>query len=303
MYPRKRRRSLSLASWCRDQRIGMRRPGPVGQKAMESGECFSSSLALVEATCAVAVLDSQGGFRELDAFQTTRKGVRELFERMTGGVEGRLIRIPVSHFRFLFEEVADIHQRQDRELPPEYETIHKALSSWVEPVPEPHIHNHLDTKEIVDDLILLRSSDSLFELLPFQSWRLPEDLIKPFVEKIKGLSESRLVVSQAAQTERIAQVFREAAVELFTPALRQRYRRLLEEVALLLYLDGELQEAKRAMAAAIDLEHEVGLLSENTFILGLVKRSIGTEVDLEQESVETQASKEKRTDSGIIIPR
>jgi hypothetical protein len=173
----------------------------------------------------------------------------------------------------------------------------------VEPVSKPHIHNHLDTKEIADDLVLLRSSDSLFELLPFQSWRLPEDLVKPFVEKIKGLSESRLVVSQAAQTERIGQVFREAAVELFTPELRQRYRRLLEEVALLLVLDERLQEAKRAMAAAIDLGNEVGIFTENTFILGLVKRSIGTEVDLEQKSAETQAPREKRTDSGIIIPR
>ena len=173
----------------------------------------------------------------------------------------------------------------------------------MEPASEPHILDHLDNKEIADDLILLRSSDSLFELLPFQSWRLPEELVQPYAEKIKGLSESRLVVSQAAQLERTGQIFREAAADLFTPELRQRYRRLLEEAALLLYLEDRGQEARRALAAAIDLEHEVGRLSENTFILGLVKRSIGTEIDLEQESVDTQASKEKRTDSGIIIPR
>ena len=92
------------------------------------------------------------------------------------------------------------------------------------------------------------------------------------MEKIKNLSESRLVISQGTQVERIGQIYREAAAEIFTPELRQRYRRLLEETALLLYLDNQQQEAKRALASAIDLEKEVGLLSEDTFVLGLVKR-------------------------------
>jgi hypothetical protein len=252
---------------------------------------------------AVTLLDSQGAFHELDAFQTTRKGVRELLEAMTGGEERRLISIPLSHFRFLFEEAAEIHEKQNRELPAEYEVIQKALSGWVEPVPQPDIHNRLDVGEITDNLILLRSSDSLLELLPFKSWHLHEDLAKPFADKIKGLTESRLVVSQAAQTERRGQIIREAAAELFTSELRERYRRLLEEAALLLYLNDQLQEAKRALAVAIELEHEVGLLSENTFILGLVQRSVETLLELDQKSVEPGETGEERTESGIIIPR
>ena len=252
---------------------------------------------------AIAVVNSEGVFHEFEAIQTTRKGVRALLDKMTGGVQGRLIEIPLEHFRFLIEEVAEIYQRQSHALPSGYEPIHKYLASWVEVVSSPHVYNLLDEKEIVEDPILLRTSDSLLEVQPFVSWRLPEGLIQSFVEKIKELSASRLVISQSAQTERTVQIYREAAAEIFTPEVRQHYRRLLEETALLLHLTERPQEAKRALAVAIDLENEIGLLTEDNFILGLVKRSIASEVGPQVEGAEEQAKREMTTESGLIIPR
>jgi hypothetical protein len=252
---------------------------------------------------AIAVVNSEGVFHEFEAIQTTRKGVRALLDKMTGGVEGRLIEIPVEHFRFLIEEVAEIYQRQNHALPSGYEPIHKYLASWVEVVSRPHVYNLLEKKEIVADPILLRTSDSLLEVQPFVTWRLSEVRIQSFVEQIKELSESRLVISQSAQMERTAQIYREAAVEIFTPELRQHYRRLLEEAALLLHLTDRPQEAKRALAVAIDLENEIGLLTEDNFILGLVKRSIASEVGPQLEGAEEQTTRERITESGLIIPR
>ena len=252
---------------------------------------------------AIAVVNSEGVFHEFEAIQTTRKGVRALLDKMTGGVEGRLIEIPLEHFRFLIEEVAEIYQRQSHALPSGYEPIHKYLASWVEVVSSPHVYNLLDEKEIVEDPILLRTSDSLLEVQPFVTWRLSEGLTQSFVEKIKELSESRLVISQSVQMERTAQIHREAAAEIFTPELRQHYRRLLEETALLLDLTDRPQEAKRALAVAIDLENEIGLLTEDNFILGLVKRSIESEVGQQVEGAEEQAQREMTTESGLSIPR
>ena len=252
---------------------------------------------------AIAVVNSEGVFHEFEAIQTTRKGVRALFEKMTGGVEGRLIEIPVEHFRFLMEEVAEIYQRQNQSLPSGYEPIHKYLASQEEVVSRPHVYNLLDEKEIVADPMLLRTSDSLLEVQPFVTWRLPEGLIQSFVDKIKELSESRLVISQSAQMERTAQIHREAAAEIFTSEVRQHYRRLLEETALLLYLTDRPQEAKRALAVAIDLENEIGFLTEDNFILGLVKRSIASQVGPQVEGAEEMAQRERTTESGLIIPR
>ncbi|MGW8207848.1 MAG: hypothetical protein ACWGO2_02460, partial [Syntrophobacteria bacterium] len=226
----------------------------------------------------IGVLNSEGVFHEFEAVQTTRKGVRALLERMTGGVSGRIIEIPLEHFRFLYEEAADTYQRQSMELPAGYDVMLKQLDSWVEKPAGPHIYNLLDEKEIGGDTLLLRSSDGLLEVQPFLSWRLPEELVSPFAAKIKELSQSRLVISQSAQLERVEQIYREAATEIFSAERRQRYGRLLEEAALLLYLESREQEAKRAFAVALDLEKELGVFTENNFILGLVKRSISAKV-------------------------
>ena len=252
---------------------------------------------------AVAVLNPEGSFHEFDAFQTTRKGVRALLEEMTGGVKDRLVEIPLEHLLFLLEEVGENYRQQKKELPSSFELLHKQLTSWVEKPPGPHIYNLLDRAEIAGDTLLLRSSDSLFNSQPFASWRLAEEVVRPFAEKIRELDESRLVVSQSAKLERAGQIYREAAVEIFTPEFRRRYRRQLEEVALLLYQQDRQQEAKRALAAAIDLEKEVGLLTEDTFVLGLVKRSVAAEVGSGIEDMEGERQREKTTESGLIIPR
>lgn len=252
---------------------------------------------------AIGVLNSDGVFHEFEVFQTTRKGVRALLERMTGGVSDRLIEIPMEHVHFLYEEVAEVYRRQNMELPAGYDVIYKQLSSLVRRPAGPHIYNLLNEKEIVEDTLLLRTSDSLLEVQPFASWRLPEELVRPYVEQIKDLSESRLVISQSAQLERVTQIYREAAAEIFTPEIRQRYRRLLEETALLLYLEDQEQEAKRALAVTLDLEKGVGYLTEDNFILGLVKRSIAAEVGPGPEDAEAHTQREKITESGLIIPR
>lgn len=251
----------------------------------------------------IGILNSEGVFHEFEAVQTTRKGVRALLERMTGGVSGRIIEIPLEHFRFLYEEAADTYQRQSMELPAGYDVMLKQLDSWVEKPAGPHIYNLLDEKEIGGDTLLLRSSDGLLEVQPFVSWRLPEELVSPFAAKIKELSQSRLVISQSAQLERVEQIYREAATEIFSAERRQRYGRLLEEAALLLYLESREQEAKRAFAVALDLEKELGVFTENNFILGLVKRSISAKVGSLLENIEGERQREKTTESGLIIPR
>jgi len=251
----------------------------------------------------IGILNSEGVFHEFEAVQTTRKGVRALLERMTGGVSGRIIEIPLEHFRFLYEEAADTYQRQSMELPAGYDVMLKQLDSWVEKPAGPHIYNLLDEKEIGGDTLLLRSSDGLLEVQPFLSWRLPEELVSPFAATIKELSQSRLVISQSAQLERVEQIYREAATEIFSAERRQRYGRLLEEAALLLYLESREQEAKRAFAVALDLEKELGVFTENNFILGLVKRSISAKVGSLLENIEGERQREKTTESGLIIPR
>jgi hypothetical protein len=165
----------------------------------------------------------------------------------------------------------------------------------------PHIYELLNREEVAADPILLRASGSLLDLPPLSSWKLPQEAARPLVEKVQGLGESRLVLSPVSQFERVDQLMREGAGEIFTPALRQHYRRLLEETALLLWQEERGSEARRALAAAIDLEREVGRFTENTVILGLLKHALGESL-AEQQGEKAETAEDRTTESGLIIP-
>ncbi|HVO83853.1 MAG TPA: hypothetical protein VMU60_05460 [Syntrophobacteria bacterium] len=251
---------------------------------------------------AMAVVNPAVGFRDLQVSGTTRKGVRALVAELTGHESTGLRPIPLPHALFLLNECAQAHQAQNQALPQEYEVVRHYVASWVTtPLDRGHIYELLHREEIAADPILLRASESLLDLPPLSSWQLSQEAALPLVEKIQGLGESRLVLSRGSQFERVDQLLREAAGEVFTPTLRQYYRRLLEEAALLFWQEERVQEARWALAAAIDLEREVGRFTENTFVLGLLKRALG-EASKEQQGEETQTAEERTTESGLIIP-
>lgn len=251
---------------------------------------------------AMAVVNPAVGFRDLQVSGTTRKGVRALVAELTGHESTGLRPIPLSHAVFLLNECAQAHQAQNQPLPQDYELLRRHVASWVTTPPSrAHIYELLNREEIAADPILLRASDSLLDLPPLSSWQLPQEAALPLVEKLQGLGESRLVLSHASQFERVDQVMREGADEIFTPTLRQYYRRLLEEAALLLWQEERVQEARRALAAAIGLEREVGRFTENTFVLGLLKRALG-EALKEQQGEDAETAEERTTESGLIIP-
>jgi hypothetical protein len=251
---------------------------------------------------AMAVVNPAVGFRDLQVSGTTRKGVRGLVAELAGRESTGLRSIPLPHAAFLLNECAQAHQTQNQPLPQDYELVRRYVASWVTTPPDrAHIYALLNREEIAADPILLRASESLLDLPPLSSWQLPQEAALPLSEKLQGLGESRLVLSQASQFDRVDQVMREGAGEIFTLALRQYYRRLLEEVALLFWQEERVPEARRALAAAIDLEREVGRFTENTFVLGLLKRALG-EALKGQEGEDAETAGERTTESGLIIP-
>jgi hypothetical protein len=251
---------------------------------------------------AMAVVNPAVGFRDLQVSGTTRKGIRALVAELTGHEATGLRPIPLPHAVFLLNECAEIHQAQSQPLPQEHELVRRYVASWVTAPPiRAQIYELLNREEIAADPILLRASESLLDLPAFSSWQLPQEAALPLVEKIQGLGESRLVLSRVSQFERFDQLMREGVGEIFTPALRQYYRRLLEEAALLLWQEDRVPEARRALAAAIDLERELGRFTENTFVLGLLKRALGEALG-EQDGEDAETADEHTTESGLIIP-
>jgi hypothetical protein len=84
-------------------------------------------------------------------------------------------------------------------------------------------------------------------------WKLPPAEIKPYVDEIKSIQESVLVLNRVQQEERINAVVEHAVGELLTGERAHRARRRLEDTAYYLARSGRREAAGWAAAAAARL--------------------------------------------------
>lgn len=108
----------------------------------------------------------------------------------------------------------------------------------------------------------------------FRSWVLDEDWVKPYIEQLKEAQESRLVLNQLQKEERFATIVRDAVRELFFGEKGQLFQKRMEDMALYLVETKREQEAKLALAVALQLEEgNLGGL-EISFLTGLIQKSL-----------------------------
>jgi hypothetical protein len=116
--------------------------------------------------------------------------------------------------------------------------------------------------------------------------------LTPWLEKLREVQESPLVLSEAQKQVRNEAVLDEAARALYPPEARPRWRRRLLAMAYYLELSGHLMESRLAQAAASDLaESEPSALAgENPFLQSLVQMALRLAWDSTQKPQETQSA-------------
>lgn len=108
----------------------------------------------------------------------------------------------------------------------------------------------------------------------FRPWVLDEDWVKPYLEKVGTAQESRLVLNQVQKEERFAGIVRDAVRELFSGEVGRLFQKRMEDMALYLYETKREEQAKLALALALQLKEEnLGML-DISFFTGLVQKSL-----------------------------
>ena len=164
------------------------------------------------------------------------------------------------------------------------------------PLPlQPIIYQFLSMEEVNSRPELLDRSPLLFEKPPFDSWFLEKEELQKYYDLYKEASSSRLVLSPQQKESRLQDIYALAAQQLFHPDKRFLYRRRLEEMAYVLFKQGQEYEARICLASALSLEKESGLLSPHTFLCTLIQRSLERLWAIEKEE------KEEKKESNLII--
>jgi len=118
-------------------------------------------------------------------------------------------------------------------------------------------------------------------------WRLPDDLLKRYVDEINEAGESVIVLSPMHKQERVNAVIDRATAELLSGDNRKRIQRRLEDIAYYLARVGRREQAGWAAAAAARLRDGMDV-TKALFFQALIRTQLGTVAAEEQQKAEEE---------------
>ena len=118
-------------------------------------------------------------------------------------------------------------------------------------------------------------------------WRLPDALLKPYVDEIARAGESVIVLNPLHKQERVNAVIERAAAELLSGDNGKRVQRRLEDIAYYIARVGRRAQAGWAAAAAARLRDGVDV-TKVPFFQAFIRTQLGTVAAAEQEKAENE---------------
>jgi hypothetical protein len=118
-------------------------------------------------------------------------------------------------------------------------------------------------------------------------WRLPDDLLKRYVDEINEAGESVIVLSPVHKQERVNAFIDRATGELLSGDNGKRIRRRLEDIAYYLARVGRREQAGWAAAAAARLRDGIDV-PKIVFFQAFIRTQLGTVAAAEQQKAEEE---------------
>jgi hypothetical protein len=200
-----------------------------------------------------AVTNDPEGLREVDLTETTRKALRAARQELLQRHELRMVEADWQYCDFLIDRAFRWASAKGTAISGDYRGFRAQLSK--DPVTErtPLIFSVLDAEAVRRQPGLLADSGTLLEEKEFRTWFFEPDAVKSYIEEMRQIRDSPLVLNAAQQQERFRALAEHAVEELFGGERRASWVRRLEEMAYFLHATGRVEQAKRAVAAALAL--------------------------------------------------
>jgi hypothetical protein len=202
-----------------------------------------------------------------------KKGLRELAAKVEEDSKLPIAETGDAHARLLLEEAQAASAARGRSVAPEFAPFLRALAAVAPRGERPAVYDLIEAAEVGRAEGLVARSAQLLENIGVL-WHLPLDDVQPYVLQLEEAETSGLVLSQEQRQERFSDIIRKAVRELFDAPRRRAWRRRLEESAYVLARKGKTDEARLALAAALDFERGTDELRENPIALAVVSRSM-----------------------------
>ena len=247
-----------------------------------------------------AVVSDDEGLMDFNAYELNLSPFRSYIKEITGrALEFPVIEVPPGYASFLIDEAYRLKLSRNEEIPQEYPIHQRQIRDGAE-------GNRPSLKEALDearmDPVGAVSAEEMKTLLGqpmFSNWVLSKKETSPYVEEVKALLESQLIVSHEARREQLTVACRKATAALFPAERVERCAKRLEDTAYVLLKSEHRDLARSVAGVAKSLRELEGDPAEHPFLYGMVFRSVlallSKEIPLEEAEEDLQSRDSDRT--------
>lgn len=240
-----------------------------------------------------AVTNDPEGLREVDLNVVSRKLLRAFREELAAKHELRFVAADWRYCDFLIQRGLGWARERGARVSGDYPALRRQLTHEP-PASEmrPLVLAHTDEAEIEDKPELLAGSGSLLAEQEFRTWFFDAPSLRPYLDELRSVRESPLVLGEAQQRERFGAVIERAVEELFGREIGQSWARRLYEMAYFFWASGRTEQARRAVAAASALAKSTRGGRDIPFFEDLTRASLAVhfEASLDAESERAASS-------------
>ncbi len=217
-------------------------------------------------------MSDTSGIRDISSVSIIRKEAEQFIDKLTGEEKVMFVETTPGNACFLVEEAYRINEQAGMVVAGSIAQWRSVFSDTPGQNTQPIIYECLDAAAIENQQSLLSKAEKLFKRVEILVWFIESDEAKEGWMKVKQIKNSPLVLSQVQIEERVREQYRETAQAYFSGKTRALFKRRLEELAYLYNRQGQDEEARLALCAALSLTSDMPP-GNNPFCLSLIKES------------------------------
>jgi hypothetical protein len=215
-------------------------------------------------------MSDTSGIRDISSVSIIRKEAEQFIDKLTREEKVMFVETPPGNACFLVEEAYRINEQAGTVAAGGIAQWRSVFSDTPGQNTQPIIYECLDAAAMENQQTLLSKAEKLFKRVEILVWFIESDEAKEGWMKVKQIKNSPLVLSQVQIEERVREQYRETAQAYFNGKAQAFFKRRLEELAYLYNRQGQDEEARLALCAALSLTSDIPP-GNNPFCLSLIR--------------------------------
>ena len=259
-----------------------------------------------------AIVNDEQGLLDFSALEVKLRSFRSYVREITqGGREFPVAEIPASEAAELIHSAYELSSDRRMEIPQEYPLHQRQVAEMGEGAEGVTDRLVNEAAKMSAEAVSPERMKGLLDQPVFSAWGFGKKEVTSYVDDMKEMLNSQLVVSKSARQEQFDKVCKKATTELFQSERLERFKKRLEASASVLLKTNQEESARLVLAVSESLGNLEEDPAEHPFLYELVFRSLVAEVSKElpmegslsrREEQKTAADEEPEEPSLIITP-